>query len=61
MVDQIAQWPQDWQMEINPTKSKVVHIGRTKPGLPYNINGQLIELVATEKDIGFWIADDLSP
>ena len=60
-VDSIAQWAEEWQMEINPSKSKVMHIGRDNPGLPYCINGTQIDSVTTEKDIGFWITDDLSP
>ena len=60
-VDRIAQWAQDWQMEINPTKSKIMHIGKNNPGLPYKINGTQIESVTVEKDVGFWISDDLSP
>ena len=70
-VDQIAQWASDWRMEINPSKSKMqiqnanakckMHLGRNNPGLHYSINGTPIQSVATEKDIGFWISDDLSP
>ena len=37
-----------------------MHVGRNNPGLPYSINGMQIDLVTTEKDIGFWITDDLS-
>ena len=60
-IDKISQWARDWQMEINPSKSKVMHMGQDNPGLPYSIDGQPIEAVTTEKDIGFWISDDLSP
>ena len=49
-IDQISRWAQDWQMEINPTKSKIMHIGSSNPGLPYSINGVQIESVTTEKD-----------
>lgn len=52
-VDRIAQWAFDWKMEINPS-------GRNNPGLSYTIGGTPIESVRTEKDIGFWITDDLS-
>ena len=52
-IDRIAQWAQDWQMKINPFKSKIMHIGRNNPGLHYVINGTQIESVATEKDLGF--------
>ena len=47
-------------MEINPGKSKVMHVGKHNPGLPYYINGAKIATVTTEKDIGFWVRDDLS-
>ena len=60
-VDRIAQWADDWRMEINPSKSKIMHIGRNNPRLPYTINGTQIEAVSAEKDIGFWITDDLYP
>ena len=59
-IDRIAQWALDWRMEINPTKSKVMHLGRGNPGLSYSINGTQIDSVTIEKDIGFWISDDLS-
>ena len=60
-IHRIAQWAGEWQMEINPSKSKVMHIGRDNPRLPYTINGNEIESVSVEKDIGFWLTDNLSP
>ena len=59
-VDSIARWAKEWRMEINPGKSKVMHLGRSNPGLPYSINGTEIKAVTTEKDIGFWVTSDLS-
>ena len=59
-IDCIAQWAKNWKMEINPKKSKVMHIGKENPHLPYTMNGSLIETVKVEKDIGFWVTDDLS-
>ena len=59
-VNKIAEWADTWRMEINPAKSKIMHIGKNNPGLPYFINGSEIATVTTEKDIGFWISDDLS-
>ena len=47
-------------MEIHPAKSKILYIGKENPGLPYQINGSEIPTVALEKDIGFWISEDLS-
>ena len=34
-INKIAQWAVERRMEINPTKSKVMHIGKNNPGLPY--------------------------
>ena len=59
-INNIAEWADEWKMEINPSKSKVVHIGKENPGLPYVINGTEISSVEVEKDIGFWISNDLS-
>lgn len=59
-VNRIAEWASEWKMEINAQKSKVMHIGKNNPGLPYSIEGTQIEEVTSEKDIGFWITDDLS-
>ena len=59
-IDCIAEWAENWKMEINPKKSKVMHIGKENPRLSYTMNGSLIEAVKVEKDIGFWITDDLS-
>ena len=59
-VNQIAHWANEWKMEINPGKSKVMHLGKHNPNLPYFINGVEIKTVSVEKDIGFWISDDLS-
>ena len=30
-IDRIAQWAKNWKMEINPKKSKVMHLGRNNP------------------------------
>jgi hypothetical protein len=59
-IDRIGRWASDWRMEINPGKSKIMHIGKNNPGLSYHVNGTEIKAVTTEKDIGFWISDDLS-
>ena len=50
----------EWKMEINPLKSKIMHLGRNNPGFSYYVNGTEIKSVTVEKDIGFWITDDLS-
>ena len=41
-------------------KSKIMHMGKHNPCLPYFVSGTEVTAVSTEKDIGFWIRDDLS-
>ena len=60
-IDSITEWAREWKTEIHPAKSKILHIGKGNPGLPYEMNGTEISTVTLEKDIGFWISDDLSP
>ena len=38
-INRIAQWAEEWKMEINPKKCKVMHIGKDNPCLSYAING----------------------
>ena len=59
-IDHIAQWAKDWRMEIHPAKSKILHVGKNNPGMTYWLNGTEISAVPVEKDIGFWVTDDLS-
>ena len=59
-INSIARWAQEWKMEINPGKSKIMHLGKSNPAFPYYVNGAEIKPVTIEKDIGFWISDDLS-
>ena len=59
-IDRIAQWAINWKIEINPGKSKVMHLSKNNPSLPYTVNGTEIDAVKTEKDIGFWISDSLN-
>ena len=47
-VDKIARWARDWKMEINSSKSKIMHLGKNNPCLPYFVNGTEIETVTVE-------------
>ena len=59
-INGIAQWAAKGRMEINPKSCKIMQIGKNNPGLPYFIDGTKIAAITEEKDIGFWITDDLS-
>ena len=60
VIDSIYQWSLKWQMTIHPAKTKVLHIGKDNPRNVYNINGININSTETEKDIGFFMNENLS-
>ena len=60
-LDNLFEWSSKWSMEFNTKKCKVMHFGRNNPQHQYNINGDLLESVNKEKDIGVKITSNLKP
>jgi len=57
----LQKWSQDWQMQFNIEKCKVIHIGRHNPGFKYTMMNNQLKVVNEEKDLGVFISDDLKP
>ena len=60
-IDHFSAWANVWGMEFNVKKCKVMHVGRKNPKLPYWMNGEALDSVEEEKDLGVWMKDDLKP
>ena len=60
-IDHFSTWARTWGMEFNVKKCKVMHVGRKNPRLQYWMDGEALETVEEEKDLGVWIRDDLKP
>ena len=58
-LDKLTEWANKWQMSFNTNKSKVVHVGRTNQKFSYVMNGQNLDTVDSEKDLGVMISSDL--
>ena len=64
-IDAIVNWTNDWLMQLNYSKCKVMHIGRNNPGASYFMTDResqtTHQLVVTksERDLGITITDDL--
>ena len=41
-----------WQLKVNPNKSEVIHLGPNNANLPYNINGEPIQIRNECRDLG---------
>ena len=58
-LDTLLNWTNDWQMQFNVKKCKVMHLGKQKQNHQYHINGNQLESVKTEKDLGVTLSADL--
>ena len=60
-LDKVFSWSQEWQMLFNIDKCKVMHIGSSNPRYPYTLNGQVMQEVSVERDLGVYIDSSLQP
>ena len=61
IIDSLAAWAQKWGMAFNVKKCKVLHVGRSNPKFTYFMNGEEVEAVKDEKDLGIHIEDTMKP
>ena len=52
-------WTKKWQMSFNTKKCRVMHVGRTNHRYKYSMEGQTLDTVDSEKDLGIMISSDL--
>ena len=52
-------WSRNWQMQFNIEKCKVMHFGYGNQHFEYYMDGHILKSVATEKDLGIQVSDDL--
>ena len=60
-IDGLAKWSQDWQLLFNTGKCKIMHFGAKNQHWKYSMNGQDMEEVETEKDVGVLVTTTLKP
>ena len=58
-LDKLSEWSIRWQLPFNVEKCKSLHIGSKNEHQIYNMNGQCLEQVKQEKDLGIVIDDEL--
>ena len=57
-LDNLFEWTVQWQMEFNVKKCKVLNLGASDHET-YNLNGNTLQNVCEERDLGVLITDDL--
>ena len=60
-LNRICEWAKDWAMEFNIKKCKIMHLGRNNPERKYYMEGEELQVVEEEKDIGVVIHKSLKP
>jgi hypothetical protein len=56
-INKATEWAKQWQMEFNIDKCKVMHIGSKNVNFEYNMTGNRLEIVTTERDLGVLISN----
>ena len=60
-IDRLCKWAEDWAMEFNIEKCKIMHIGRNNPRYSYVMNGRVLSVTEEERDLGTWTDCSLKP
>ena len=50
-LEKLVSWAEQWQMEFNVNKCKVMHVGRRNESYTYEMSGVTIESTIMEKDL----------
>ena len=57
-LEQLCKWSEIWQMKFNIQKCKVMHIGRNNKEAEYFMQGNKLDKVIEEKDLGILISNN---
>ena len=60
-IDNLLIWAEDWCMEFNVKKCKVMHVGRNNPNCEYIMTMMILQTVSKERDIWLVVNQDLKP
>ena len=60
-LNNLVKWAEDWGMQFNVAKCKIMHVGQNNPGHRYYMAGQVLAEVDEEKDVGVTVQKSLKP
>jgi ribonuclease P/MRP protein subunit RPP40 len=60
-IDQLHQWAEEWQMQFNKEKCKIMHVGNGNPMVKYEMDGKEMQVTESEKDLGVMVENTLKP
>ena len=59
--ENLCQWFKEWQMLFNVKKCKVLHIGHNNAYCDYSMNGEILQSVTEDTDLGIIVSNYLKP
>ena len=59
VLDQLVEWSQLWQLHLNYSKCKVLHMGNSNPSHSYTMSNVPLTTTAEEKDLGVIMDNEL--
>ena len=60
VIDSLRDWCSTWQMSINPSKTVILHPGRSNPCISYHYSHDPLTSSRSVKDLGVHLSHDLS-
>ena len=61
VIDELAKWAKAWGMNFNVKKCKIMHVGSRNKKFKYTMNGEELEAVTEERDLGVWVEASHKP
>ena len=58
-LNNLTKWADRWNLPLNTSKCKCLHIGKSNPRMQYTMNGHLLENVNFNKDLGVIMDSEL--
>ena len=58
-ITSLGNWSHKWQLPFNATKCKIMHMGNMNQHYTYNMDGNALEFIREEKDLGVTVDADL--
>jgi len=60
-LDKMVEWADNWGMQFNTSKCKVMHFGYNNKKYTYTMDGHQLEATEDERDIGVMVCQTLKP
>ena len=61
IINKIEKWSKEWGMQFNTKKCSILHLGRQNARHCYTMNGEELQSVSNQRDLGVTIADSCLP